>query len=172
MNSKLKIGLDIDGVLCDFMGGFYEFFGEIYVPVDDFNDPFVWKNFSKIEHNKEFWKNLKPLINPKDVQFDVFCYITARPIPSHLTYLWLVNNEFPSAPVFSTRLDIQNASCKLETIIDLELDYFLDDNLEIASKIQIGSHTKSYLLNASYNQNETFENRVASVKDFSSIITN
>ena len=103
MLPKPKIGLDIDGVICDWFKPWCEKFG--------YNEPHTWDfSYRNKEHffedmNQEqlndFYKNLSRLVNPDDLNFEPHCYITARSVPIELTKTWLQANGFPTKPVYS-----------------------------------------------------------------------
>lgn len=119
LRRKPKVGLDVDEVLADFIGGYRERFG---VPA-----PNAWnfdremkERFEKLKDDKEFWMNLKPLVNPEDLPFEPTCYITSRPVPNEWTEEWLSKHNFPAVPVITTQEKVQSAK-------EMELDWFVDD---------------------------------------------
>lgn len=121
-----KIGLDIDEVLADWLGAWAEREGR--------TDPFLFWSFdanmkekyAKLKDDKEFWLNIKPRINPKDLPFEPACYITARTIPSELTAQWIAKHNFPQVPVYTVGLD----GSKVELAKKAGIDWFVDDRYE------------------------------------------
>lgn len=120
-----NVGLDLDQVCIDFIGGFYSWFGKEYNGEDIFyKDPFINENFWKIKDNDAFTYSLKPLTIPQQWNFKPAAYITARPFTQHIaTEAWLFEHGFPSAPVLFTRN-------KREAMHKYEIDLFVDDKLE------------------------------------------
>lgn len=149
----MKIGLDIDGVLCNFIEGFYKHFNEPFVVPTQWDVDFVYDNWSKVVDDEAFWMSLEPLIEPKEINFDIYCYVTARPIPTCITYLWLIKNGFPKAPVFSTGL-YSDKHCKIATIKRLELDYFVDDKWQNFLDINNNTKTTCFLQSHTHNIQE------------------
>src|SRR5574344_94441 len=116
----LKIGLDIDEVICDFIGGMKEKFG--------LKEPNYWNWSYKMKEllkpSKEldkFYLNLKPLIEPNSLLFEPTCYITNRPVSKEITEQWIENNGFPCVPVYST-------NDKITTAKEANIDVFIEDN--------------------------------------------
>lgn len=161
-----KIGLDIDEVLCDFLKGFYRWFNEPFVEKDEWNDPFVRNNFRQIINDKYFWLDLKPKIDPSVINFPIHCYITARPIPSYISFAWLTKNGFPPAPVFSTGKESQIHNSKVEVIDTVGVEIFVDDKPQHYTEINAHSNAKCFLMNHYTNQNvEAGEDRLFSLAD-------
>lgn len=149
-----KIGLDIDGVLCNFIEGFYKFFNEPFTQPQRWEDDLVNRNFKKIANDKWFWLDLKPLVDPKIIKFPIECYITARPIASYISYKWLIDNGFPKAPVFTTGNDAERHNPKTEVISALNLDIFVDDKPQHFYEINKHTNTRCFLMDASWNKSE------------------
>lgn len=133
MKIKAKsVGLDIDGVLCNFAQGFIDAAYDLghghevpkhYTHIDHWD---ICPNFStimkKFWKDEDFWSNLKPLRNP-DLPFTPRCYITSRVIPNSVTKNWLAKHGFPTVPVIT----VSNPEHKLAYIKMLGLDLFVDD---------------------------------------------
>lgn len=119
-----KIGLDIDGVLSHFTLGFFNWFNEPFKAPIKWEDEFIVNNFKKIVDVKEFWSNLPVLTPPDKISFEVSCYVTSRPISSHISYKWLLDNGFPNRPVFTVGIK----QSKIEVINDLGITHFVDDH--------------------------------------------
>lgn len=119
-----KIGLDIDEVLADFIGGFYTRFKNPSKSKPKFwNDPFIGEHFDEIKDDYEFWLNLPVLNSPEKLSFEPTCYITSRSIPSEISREWLLKNGFPDVPVYTVGID----GSKLDIAKKAGIDYFVDD---------------------------------------------
>jgi len=64
-----KIGLDIDEVLCDFVGGCIEKFPEMTDRSVYWNDPHIAMNWKSIMDDEAFWLNLKPRVTHDLLKF-------------------------------------------------------------------------------------------------------
>lgn len=144
-----KIGLDIDEVLADWIGGYKEKYG--YNDSHEFNSWYL--HFKILDRCKEemgasFYMNLKPKISPKDLPFVPHCYITSRNIPTHITEEWLYKHGFPCMPVYTIGLN----DSKIEVAKNSGIDVFVDDvykNFVDLNKAGICC----YLMDAPHNRN-------------------
>ena len=121
----VKIGLDIDEVLADWIGDWTSMKG-MTTPSSWYFDRELLKTFELMKKEgklDEFYMNLRPLIKPEDLPFEPHCYITSRPVDSAVTEAWLAKHGFPARPVFTT------TSERTKTVIAKEqgLDIFVDD---------------------------------------------
>lgn len=115
--SKLKIGLDIDQVLADFINPYYERFGQ---PKTDLE---ITRNVQrKLRKDKKFWTSL-PLINVPN--FDVTLYCTKRVNPKSYTKQWLKEHNCPDAPVYQMYYQHGNKA----DMIKGKVDVFVDDSI-------------------------------------------
>jgi 5'(3')-deoxyribonucleotidase len=122
--SQMKIGLDLDDVCCDFMGRYMEY-NNMKEPPTHWN--FNWDELNDLKkYPKEFWMDIKPKINPKDIGFEPKCYITSRHCDKEITLEWLKNNNFPSAPLYH----LGPNESKLESAKKADIDIFVDDKFE------------------------------------------
>ena len=115
-----RIGLDIDGVLADFVGSF-----GIDRDIECWNDPEVISLWNEKKLSKGFaeWSlGIKPLVS--SLPFEPVAYITARPeSESKITQDWLDVNGFPRAPL----------SCgvnKVEACKKYDVEIFVDDSYD------------------------------------------
>jgi hypothetical protein len=144
----LRIGLDIDGVLSDFIGGIR---AEYPFGMDDpesWNTPRIRDMFEIIKNNESFWLGLKPLVDPKKIPFEPACYITFRATPASITQQWLDNYEFPRAPLISLEI---HGSSKVEAAKDQNLDVFVDDRYETFLELNAAG-IFCYLMDAPHNR--------------------
>lgn len=124
-----KIGLDIDEVLCDWVGGWKKHFG------DSPERPTFWNfDYSTGERFKSLPKkdieklyiNLPSKIKPEELPFEPHCYITSRSVPVELTKKWLMKHGYAAAPVYSVGL----GESKVEVAKKAGIDWFVDDSFE------------------------------------------
>lgn len=125
---KLKVGLDLDGVLFDFSSAYLnKFFPNRLntLPVH-WNDPRFRneENWKIIEQDKEFWIGLDLITRPYQLLFEPDAYVTARSIPIEWTQEALDLRMFPKAPLRS----VGRGCSKVEVIKSLKLDVFVDDS--------------------------------------------
>ncbi len=127
---KLRIGLDIDGVICDFIGGIerklYPIDGD-FVPLipTHWNDPLVVHMLEEVRGDKEFWLGLRPLLPSTHLPIQPVVYITQRSVDKEITQEWLDKNGFPHANLVSL-----TGGSKLQACIDNKVDIFVDDKYE------------------------------------------
>ncbi len=133
----MRIGLDIDGVLADFVGGFlreaqlagmgdrFPKSAEEWVfhhPPDREAFDEIWE---QIEGDRSFWLGLSPLMRPSDIPFEPALYCTARPIATEVTQAWLFAHGFPPSPVST----VPYGHSKLHSLKTNKIEAFVDDNL-------------------------------------------
>lgn len=168
----MKIVFDMDGVLADFYAGFWDLanvmFGTPTVP--DPND-WTWDNYGvgitkdqadkvwkRINQDNRFWVSLPQLASPEELRriknlaedHEVY-FVTARTgkLPKEQTETWLHVLGYVRFPtvILSNR--------KGEVCASVKADYCIDD--KAGNAVYVGYHspkTKSYLLDAPYNQFE------------------
>jgi uncharacterized HAD superfamily protein len=146
--NKLKIGLDIDEVICDWTGAWCEKFG--YDIPENWNFSYDNKehfdSFSK-EELEDFYLNLKSKIPSKDIPFEPHCYITSRSVPLELTKKWLIKNGFPTMPVYSVGFGVS----KVEVAKESGIDIFIDDRYENFVELN-NAGICTFLFDAPHNQ--------------------
>jgi hypothetical protein len=123
-----KIGLDIDEVICDFVGGW------IASPYSDITErPLNWSfeyglgdKFKLMgeELLNEFYLNLVPKVKPIDIPFEPVCYVTSRPCDTEITRDWLFKNGFPTRPVIT----VPYGESKVEAVKFAGAEIFVDDS--------------------------------------------
>jgi uncharacterized HAD superfamily protein len=123
LNQK-RVGLDIDGVLADFVGHLMKVSGnEGHIP-NHWNDPIIKSEYENIKDDKEFWSTIPTLVDSKDIPFEPAAYITSRAIDVKVTQAWLDKNMFPTAPLYS----IGHGMSKVETAQKAKIDLYVDDS--------------------------------------------
>jgi hypothetical protein len=121
----VKIGLDIDEVLCNWIGDWTEKF-DMGTPNSWWFDRDMTERFEKMKLENSldtFYMNLEPLIESEDIPFEPHCYITSRPVDTAVTEAWLKKNGFPARPVFTCGV----GRSKVDIAKEQGLDIFVDD---------------------------------------------
>lgn len=135
----IRIGLDIDDVLADFMGTYLSKFG---TPKSDYE---ITKNVANVLiKDREFWINL-PVINY--INFIPELYCTKRVNLKSWTKKWLFDNDFPNRPVYQVFYQGGNKA----DFIKGRVDVFIDDSVSNFIKMNL-SGVPCLLLNKEYNQ--------------------
>jgi hypothetical protein len=125
---RAKIGLDIDEVICDFVGGWIK---SKWSLIDE--RPFNWsfqyslgKLFKDLPESDlvDFYLSLSPKIKPEDLPFEPVCYITSRPVESYVTRAWIEGNGFPCKPVIT----VPYGESKAQAAKDAGVEIFVDDS--------------------------------------------
>lgn len=122
---KLKIGLDIDDTICDFLGPYLERFG---IPKQDCE---ITRNVSKIlRKDKKFWMNL-PVIRRPDFIPTLYC--TKRVHPKTWSKQFLEQNDLPVAPIYQvfcqTSSKVPRIKGRVDVFIDDSISNFINMNL-------------------------------------------
>lgn len=144
-----KIGLDIDEVLCDWVGGWCKCFN-ISTPTNWDFDYEIKQKFEKLRNDNqldEFYLNLLPKTLSKDIPFEPECYVTSRPVSKEITMAWLQKHNFPTKPVYNVEL----GKSKLEVIKEAKIDIFVDDKYQ--TFVELNSNgICCYLFDSPHNQ--------------------
>ncbi len=120
-----RIGLDIDEVLCDWLGDWTEH-RKLDRPTSWHFDRGIVDEFERMKDAGEldkFYLSLQPLISPTEIPFEPHCYITSRPVESSISEQWLDTHGFPTRPVFT----VEPNKSKVDIAIEQKLDIFVDD---------------------------------------------
>jgi len=144
-----KIGLDIDEILADFVGGWADKYGTTREPKSWFYDRKMGERFDamrKAGELDEFYLNLKPLITVDDIPFEPHCYITSRPVLKEITEAWLDRYEFPAKPVFT----VSRGESKTQAAKDAGVEIFIDDSYDNFRDLNKNG-VFTYLYNRSHN---------------------
>lgn len=144
--SPLKVGLDIDDVLADFVGKWRERY--VGRPINFWNfDKDMKDKFAEVAKDKEFWMSMKPKISPDELPFEPTCYITSRMIPNEWTEEWLQANGFPAVPVHTIGFNESKVAVAKESGIDI----FVDDRYENFVELN-NAGICTFLMDAPHNQ--------------------
>jgi hypothetical protein len=157
-----KIGLDIDEVICDWVGAWREKFG--------YDLPHHWHfSYNNKEHFQsmlpselnEFYLNIPPKVDPTTLPFEPHCYITSRSVPTDLTEKWIQKHGFPTVPVYSVGFE----ESKVEVAKKSGIDIFVDDRFENFVELNKAGIC-CFLLDAPHNRKyDVGYKRIASLAD-------
>jgi uncharacterized HAD superfamily protein len=148
-----SIGLDIDGVLADFVGSWQKKYPDVIAkPNSWFFDRKISERFKKMKETGElnkFYLNIEPLIMPEELTFDPHCYITSRPVDNKITEQWLDKFGFPAKPVKTVDIRASKAEVAkqmgVEIFIDDSYDNFVDmNNNDVFTYLYTTSWNKRY----------------------------
>jgi len=155
-----KIGLDVDDVICDFVGGLHEKYG---IDIHKFwNFSYDTKEILKPSKElDEFYLSLKPKINPSELLFEPKCYITNRPISEEITKKWIEQNHFPCVPVYNTKDKVKYAK---ESGIDIFIDDSFDNFVEL-------NNAGVYTLLLTTEQNKRYDVGLRRIDNINDVIT-
>lgn len=148
----MKIGLDIDGVICNFLKGFYNWYNMKPEKVKTWSTKFIDDNLPSLFENEDFWLSLPTCEIPENINFGVYCYVTARANPVSFTEKWIELNGFPKAKVYSIGKKNETHTNKTEIIKSLDLDLFVDDKYQNFVEINNDTKCKCLLKSCSYNR--------------------
>lgn len=140
-----KIGLDIDDVCCNFLGGYSKYTEGKYI---DFKHFF----FSYVAHRllpdvgEEFWMGLEPKFDPNELPFLPTCYISTRSFDKRISENWLEKNGFPCMPVIHTHMGTKVDACK-----KLGVNIFVDDFIKNFSELHAAG-VETFLYDCDHNR--------------------
>lgn len=121
------IGLDIDGILADFMAAWNEVFPEIPARPNeyDYDTNLIERIYEMKDRGvlDDFYLKIKPLIHPKDLPFIPKAYVTLRPVKSEITAKWLSLMGYPDKKVYT----VPYGSSKVEVMREAGIETFVED---------------------------------------------
>lgn len=146
-----KIGLDIDGVIADFISAWNMLYPDISTTPDSwYFDRNIKEKFDEMRNAgtlDDFYLNIKPLIQPKDLPFIPHCYITSRPVSNEISEKWIDLNGFPTRPVYSVNVRESKVILAKESGIEIFIDDSYDNFLDLNN-----NSIFTYLFSASWNK--------------------
>ena len=155
-----KIGLDIDEVICDWVGYWCKHHN-VDVPSNWSFDKDISAKFKALSEDKEFWMSIPPKISPEDLPFEPHCYITSRSVPVEWTEQWLAKNGFPQVKVYS----IGHGESKVQVAKDSGIDIFVDDRFDNFVELNKAGIC-TFLMDAKHNQRyDVGYKRIKSLKE-------
>ena len=95
----------------------------------------------------DFYLNLKPLTQAKDLPFEPHCYVTSRPVPVEVSEEWLDKHGFPSKPVYCVGMN----QSKVQVVRDAGVEIFVDDKYENFMELN-NAGIFTYLFSQPYNE--------------------
>lgn len=146
---KLKIGLDIDEVICNWVEEWVKLWN-MDVPTSWFFDYDILSKFNKMKEEKtldDFYLNLPAKCTPADIPFEPHCYVTSRPVDTEITKQWLAKHGFPLRPVITVGL----GQSKIEAIKNAGVEVFVDDRYDNYEELNRNGIC-CFLFDAAHNQ--------------------
>ncbi len=136
----LKIGLDLDDTVCDFLGPYLEKFG---TPKQDWE---ITKNVRILIKDKDFWMGL-PVIHRPDFEPTLYC--TKRIHSKLWSKQFLKENKLPIAPIYQVVCQTSSKAPKIKGRIDVFVDdsisNFIDLNLNgVPCLLMDGKHNQKW----------------------------
>jgi len=154
-----KVGLDIDEVLADFVGGLMKRFPSMNSRAVYWNDYTLQEKFKEVIDDKSFWLGLDAKVD--SLPFEPHCYITSRPCSTEITEEWLALMGFPKAPVYTVGLD----KSKIDVAKESGIDIFVDDAYHNFVELN-KSGILCYLFTAPHNERyDVGHKRISDLKD-------
>lgn len=139
---KLKIGLDVDDTISEFMNPYLHKFG---TPKNDFE--IVQNVFNILRHDKDFWMTV-PIINKPDFIPQLICSKRCHPktwskdfleskvgIPQNIPFYQLICQFMPKSKILKGKIDV---------FVDDSIDNFLEINSKGIPCLLIDSQWNQY----------------------------
>lgn len=121
----MRIGLDLDGTVDDFMNPYLKRFGK---PKKDSE---ITKNVQQIlSKDRDFWLSL-PVLRHIDFVPELYC--TKRVNPKQWTRKWLIEHGFPNRPIYQMYYQHGNKA----NMIKGRVDVFVDDSISNFIKLNL-----------------------------------
>lgn len=127
----MRIALDIDDVLADFLGEYAKRFDVDQHPERMCSEE-ITKNVRKLRKDRDFWLSLGLKCAP---DFEPVLYCTKRINPKSYTKTWLAFNNLPMRPVYQLLAQGMNKADKIKGRCDVLID---DSYYNVIQSIQAG----------------------------------
>ncbi len=129
MEEKIKVALDVDGVLANFYLAMCKRFNKKYETIDRWGVTWLNERIDEIDDDFDFWDNLPNMNRPDAITFDFDYYITAIPEKYHDSRVkWLKHHGYPDKPVIV-------AFEKAEAMKENGVSILIDDKYENIEKV-------------------------------------
>ena len=145
----IRIALDIDDTILDFLGFYKQYFSRDI----DMVSKNITKNVYKLRNNKTFWENLPLLERP--IGFEPCIYSTKRINSKVYTRNCLSKYGLPIKPIYQTICQLSNKA----DIIKGRCDVLIDDSIFNVKKA-IKAGLPALLISRPHNININFEFRI------------
>lgn len=138
---NLRIGLDLDDTVCNFLDVYLERFG---IPKEDYE---ITKNVQRVlRTDKDFWINL-PVINRPDFTPTLYC--TKRVNSKEWSKQFLKKNNIPLAPIYQVLCQTSSKAPRIKGRVDVFIDdsitNFIDLNMQGVPCLLIdGKHNQKW----------------------------
>lgn len=145
-----KIGLDIDGVICEWTKPWIKYHNLPSMPTSWFFDRDIVEKFGEMRKKKvldNFYLGLPVLTRPEDIPFEPHCYCTSRPVDTRITERWLHKHGFPARPVLTVPL----GTSKVEVLKKAGVEIFVDDRFDNFVELNKAG-IPTFLFDAPHNQ--------------------
>lgn len=144
-----RIGLDIDEVCADFLGGYAEKFDANYKEAKHFYFSYqTMPNLLSLE--EDWWENLPAKVDGAKLPFLPACYISKRTFDVKITERWLEKNHFPCVPV------IHVDGSKIEACKSMNVDIYVDDFIRNFQELNAAGIT-TFLMDCVHNRQYNVE---------------
>ncbi len=172
---KLRIGLDIDNVCCDFTQGFLDaarLMDKVNVYPESSKGVYQWAiphfnvTWPTLRLDPLFWRNLPPY-DCLPFDFEVAAYVTARPQEmAAVTIEWLDRNNFPNP--YETYV-VSDSKDKPDVLQSLNIDVFVDDKPQTIEEVQAAG-IEAFLFHTPIAGEFNPANSILSLKDLNNAI--
>jgi len=145
-----RIGLDIDEVLANWRTAWTKRWKFKDAESTWHFDRKIDERFKELKKNGEleqFYLDIKPLTNAKDLPFEPHCYVTSRLVPVEITEEWLDKHGFPSKPVYCVGM----RQSKVDIVKEAGVEIFIDDKYENFVELN-NAGIFTYLFTQPYNE--------------------
>lgn len=138
---RLRVGLDLDDTICDFLGPYLRRFG---TPKEDSE---ITKNVTRVLINdKNFWINLPVIHRPN---FNPTLYCTKRINSKIWSKQYLERNNLPIAPIYQVVCQTSSKAPRIKGRVDVFIDdsisNFIDLNLSgVPCLLMDGNHNQDW----------------------------
>jgi len=148
-----RIGIEINGVVCDLLASAYKAFGdprqpeaysiqEMYPTVSD-RDICLWLESRSTYAKIPAIQNSISCVNELLLQYDVYAITNRIPELLRVTCEWLSENGLDGLPVICTHM-------KSEEVQNLDLDFFIESNADDAR--MLSKICKTFIVDKPYNR--------------------